>query len=84
MPGRVHHRAAYVAHRHFGRSRNGVDHHAGERALAKVAEQQARQELLLGNRRPREQCAQRRGAPCAHAGAAQSRDLRNASVDLDE
>ena len=41
-------------------ARDRLGHHAGQRALAQVAEEQPHEELLLGLRRAREELAQRR------------------------
>ena len=57
-----HQRAADVGARHVRRLRDRVGHHAGERALADVAEQQRDEEALLVLGRAREQ---RRGPPRA-------------------
>ena len=48
-------RAPHLGRRHPGRARDRVGHHAGERALAQVAEQQPHEQLLLGRGRAREQ-----------------------------
>ena len=80
--------AAYIAarrtsaDRHAGRGRDRVDHHALERALAQLADQQADEELLLVGGRAREQAPQRLRAACRGAGAAHRRDVREAAVDV--
>ena len=62
------HRCAPHCGRHAGRPRHGLDHHALERPLAELAEQERREEPLLALRRASEQVRElsRRtpGTPC--------------------
>ena len=59
----VHGGAAHARGGNRGGRRDRVEHHAAERALTELADQQVQQEVALARGRAREQLAQRVGAP---------------------
>ena len=76
-------RAAHVGLRHLGGARDRRGHHARQRALAEVAEQQPDQEALLVLVGAREQRARApRAAPPASRRRPSRRSRPNARVDL--
>jgi hypothetical protein len=77
-----HHCALHVGARQVGRLGHRVGHHAGQRALADVAEQQRGQEPLLGLGRPREQVAHGVAARRLRAGAGQRSHARERVLDV--
>ena len=62
-----HRRAAHVRSRYAGRLRDRVRHHALERSLPKLAEEQADEETLFGLGRPREERRELLTARCLGA-----------------
>ena len=75
-------RAAHVGLRHLGGAGDRGGHHARERALAEVAEQQPGQEALLVRVGAREQRGERLAPGRLRAGAADRADRAERRVDL--
>lgn len=66
----------------MGCERDRVGHHAGQRALAKIAQQQSRQKTSLGHRCAGEDFAERGSAPHCATLAAERRELPELAVDI--
>ena len=81
---REHRGAPHVADRHARRGGDRLEHHALERALAQLADQQADEEVLLGARGAGEQLAELPRALARRAFAPRRRDARERAVDFRE
>ena len=79
-----HRRAAHVRGRYAGRLRDRVGHHALERSLPKLAEEQADEETLLGLGRAREERRELLAARCLRALADDRLQARHRRVDLEQ
>jgi hypothetical protein len=73
---------AHVGRGQAGRGGDGVEHHALERALAQLADEQADEKVLLGGGGTGEQRLQRRAARGGRALAGGGGDLGEGGVDL--
>ena len=80
-PAGQHRRAPHGGNRQRRGRRDRIDHHARERALAQLADDQSQQEILLRFGRPGEQFAQDTGALGTGSGAALTGDSREVRID---